>query len=259
MPRTRRTYKKRSTRRRVHLNPVKRYISTKRNVKWGRIANDVRMLKGLINTEIKYVDTYMQSNDNYWVITASPTVGVPAAETGPPTSGYLWSFINYPNQGDDFNEREGRSIKMKSMQLKGRIALSDASSTSSGYCRVMILLDKQCQIGEITDPVPILYQTDVNGDYSLDSRVNRQQNKRYVVMSQRRYLIAAGNRPIIQVNQYIRLNDKIKFNGVASSNFMDKMFHIVVLTQAKFPQVGSNDINPILTAQLNTRITYIDN
>ena len=261
----RRTRIRRRIRRRprVHVNPVKRYVSTRRTMKWGRIANDVRYLKGLINTEIKYLDHNYQSADEYYDIVASNTAAVPAIETVPPTPGYLHLVIPYMGIGDDFNERTGRSVRLKSLQLKGRVALNMPTGTNNllsvGQFRIMVIVDHQAQMGEVTDPTNILYSLDVNGDFSLESRVNRQRNKRYTILMQRKYKMTQQYNPVVDINMFKRINDKIKFEGVNAADFMDKCFHVIGFVSGGYPIAGTLDTFTRLNGQFNTRVTYIDN
>lgn len=258
-------YNKRYTRkyrktRKPSANPIKRYVGKRRNIKYGNMYRDVQMLKGLINTEIKYLDQSRNNGvDGYWDIVPSATQGLPDVEAGPPTPGYVSFMVDYPNQGDDFNQREGRSIKLKSIQLKGQIRVPNGTSSNQrGQCRIMIIVDHQCQTNEDTDPVPILYSLDNNNQYSMMSRINRQQNKRYSILATRK-LSFSQSYFSHSINIYKRLDDKVKFNGVNNQNFMDKAFHIVVLADGEFPNVGSNDIQSNYVAQFETRITYVDN
>lgn len=249
--------------RRVNYNPVKRYISTKRTVKWGRIANDVRYLKGLINTEIKYLDNTYQSTDEYYDIIAASSVAVPAIETVPPTPGYLHLVVPYMDTGDDFNERTGRSIRLKSIQFKGRVALNLPTGSNNllsvGNLRIMIVVDHQAQMGETTNPTNILYSVDSQGVFSLESRVNRQRNKRYTILMQKKYKITQQYNPVVDINMYKRLDDKIKFDGIGKADFMDKCFHIIGFVSGAYPIAGTLDTVTRLNGQFNSRLTYVDN
>lgn len=241
-------------------NPIKRYVGKRRNIKYGNMWRDVQMLKGLVNTEIKYRDENFPSvPDGYWNVTAKATVGTPGTS---PVDGYVHFVVGYPQIGDDFNQREGRSIKLKSIQIKGRLSLftsSEDTEQRSGYARVYIIVDHQAQEGEAPDPVPILFQTDVNGDYSTESRVNRQRNKRWSILAVNKVYLSSGSYPVKDINIYKKLNDKIKFDGSTSADFMDKAFHVVVLTPSVFPTSGATSYSPRFNAQFNSRITYIDN
>lgn len=258
-PRYRRRYAPRKRRgRNPSANLIKRYIGKRRNFKYGNLYRDVMMLKGLINTEIKYLDQSRNGGtDGYWDIRASPTIGIPNTSAGPPTPGYVSFMVDYPALGNEFNQRNGRSIKLKSLQVKGTIRRGDQTS-DFGQCRVMIIVDHQAQTGEDTDPVPILFLPDNNGDYSMSSRVNRQLNKRYSVLDVKKVNIS-NNRYSYSLNMYKRLNDKIKFNGPNVQDFVDKTFHVVVLMDSEFPQTGTAPINPQFYAQFETRLTYVDN
>lgn len=247
-------------RNRPSYHPVKRYVKKDRsNLKWGRMVKDVAMLKGLINTEVKYLDQSRNGGvDGYWDIIASSTPAVPGPESAPPTPGYVRFMVDYPPLGDDFNQRNGRSIKLKSIQLKGTIRVPATGSERRGQARVMIIVDHQAQSGEDTDPVPILFELDNNGHYSMGSRINRQQNKRYSVLAVKK-LNFSQNYFTHSLNIYKRLNDKVKFNGPNVQDFVDKAFHVVVFTDMLFPNVGAGDIIPNFLGQFETRICYIDN
>lgn len=268
------TYRRRvyRGRRRVNrgpkLHPLKRYVKKDRsNLKWGRIVKDVAMLKGLINTEVKYIDRFGQNTatDNFYIVGPSNIKAQEGNTTVAPIIGYLSNNMPYMDQGDDFNQRNGRSVKLKSLQVKGTLAMQlDASPTDSEYplwsgqYRVMIIVDHQAQQGEMTDLVPILFQQDQNGEYSMNSRVNRQQNKRYSVIASRKIQLGE-NYPKKDFNIYVRLNDKIKFNGTLASNFMDKAFHIVVFGGASWVVAGTQSIQNFAALQYETRYTYVDN
>lgn len=259
-PRYRRRYGPRKRRgRNPSANLIKRYVNKRRGIKYGNIWRDVKMLKGLINTEVKYYDIdYNGGLGGYWDIIASNTVGVPAPESTPPTKGYVHFRVGYPDQGDDFNNRNGRSLKLKSIQLKGTIRVPATDSSNRGQVRVMIIVDHQAQLGEATNPVPILYQTDQNNHYSMSSRINRQQNKRYSILAVKK-LSFSQNYFTHSLNIFKRLNDKVKFNGVLGDDFVDKAFHVVVFADALFPNVGNGDIVPNFLGQFETRLTYVDN
>ena len=270
MPYTRRkSYVRRRTvrkGRRPSLHPVKRYIGKRRNIKFGNLWRDVKMLKGLINTEIKYVDRYGQNNatENYYQIVAAAVKSTEGNATVAGTPGYISQNIPYVDQGDDFDQRNGRSIKLKSLQVKGTLCLDVDAATSSatftqkmGEYRLMVIVDHQSQEGEITDLVPILYEVDQNGEYSMNSRVNRQQNKRYSVLMSRKIALTE-NRPKRDFNLYVRLSDKIKFNGVLASDFMDKSFHFVILPAASW-LTSEQQFTTQALMQYETRFTYVDN
>lgn len=229
-------------------------------MKWGRMAKDINYLKGLVNTEIKYIDENHNSAAlGYWDVRASATVGIPDIEANTPTPGYVSKFISYPAQGDDYNQREGRSFKLKSLQLKFTAWLALASQTNAGTARVMVIVDHQAQSGEVTDPVPILFQTDSNGQYSTLSRIDRQQNKRYSVLGSKKFVISNGTVPMKNLSIYKKLSDKIKFNGTLATNFMDKAFYFIVLIDPRVPTIGTNDVLPNFNMQFETRFTYVDN
>lgn len=258
-PRAKRVnYKKR-----INYNPVKRYVTTKRTFKWGRLANDVRYLKSLINTEIKYSDHFYQTNDQYYDIIAANIPAIAAVEATPPTPGYLHLVVPYVGIGEDYNERTGRSIKLKSIQFKGRVALHLPTGTNNllsvGSIRIMIIVDHQAQMGEVTNPANIVYQTDTEGNFSLESRVNRQRNKRYSILMQKKFNMTQQRNPIVDINMYKKLDDKIKFDGINADDFMDKCFHVLAFVSGNNPVAGTIDFLTRFSGQFNSRICYVDN
>lgn len=226
------------------------------------------MLKGLVNTEVKYIDRFGQNTatENFYIIGPTGSKATEGNVTVPGTIGYLSNNMPYMDQGDDFNQRNGRSVKLKSLQVKGTLCMQvDATPAIQefpmwvGQYRVMIIVDHQSQSGEMTDLVPILFEKDQNNEYSLNSRINRQQNKRYSVLTSKKITLTA-TMPKKDFNLYVRLNDKIKFNGTLASNFMDKSFHVVILAGANWAvATGGINFQNLASCQYETRYTYIDN
>jgi len=69
-------------------------------------------------------------------------IGTNVQHTGLVNTGVI-TLINGVAQGDDFNQREGRQITVKSVQVRGffdRIALTDQQAA---HCRLLVLMDQQ--------------------------------------------------------------------------------------------------------------------
>lgn len=78
--------------------------------KIGVIARDVARLKGMLNTEKKYV-TFERNSINFGV----------ADSTTAPDRGDKMQLLLAPTRGDAFNERTGQKIKITSMEFQVKI------------------------------------------------------------------------------------------------------------------------------------------
>lgn len=117
--------------RRRNTNYQKKYFKRKYNrpaTRWenygaglGQLTKDVVKLKGLINTEFKTKDVTATS-------TAVPNAGVRI-------------LLNGLTKGDGYNNRDGRQVRFKSLQMKYSVEHSGAGAQNR--VRVMVVVDKQ--------------------------------------------------------------------------------------------------------------------
>jgi hypothetical protein len=83
---------------------------------YARMLKDIAYLKSVVNVEYKSLDTSLVKN--------------PDNVTGTVDNLCLIA------QGDDYNNRNGRSIRLKSLQIKGTI---ESGTTSANVVRVLIV------------------------------------------------------------------------------------------------------------------------
>ncbi len=149
-------------------------------------------------------------------------------------------------QGDDYNNRQGRSVRAVSLEWQGNIS-QHASATSSQY-RIVVFIDKNNQgvIPSATD----LMTTDVFSSL----RDGRPDNlSRYRILSDEMYVLdhdAMGT--TLQVNGFRRLNHHVKFSGTDAADASAGQGSVWVYTV-------SNEATNVISHLLNFRFRYIDN
>ena len=133
---------------------VNRY--TNKNFSYGqvldKVTRDVTRLMGVVNTEFKKVDTQSEI-----AITDAPQI----------------RLINALQKGDNFNNRDGRSVRFKSIQLKWTVFMNPLNVRTAVRC--MIVQDKQPNgtlmlIGDLLD------ETHTNSFKNLSNR------KRFIIL-----------------------------------------------------------------------------
>lgn len=262
MPYARRSYSTRSSRYRRYRRPtrkparaglVRRYFKKNYAVKYGRLMKDVMHLKRVINTEYKFIDQANQTGANYWNLIPGGTMS--AGPGNPPaTPGYVSQVINYPAVGDDQSDRDGRVIKLMSVQCKGVAACSGTSSTS-GDMVIYIVMDKQAQAGETVDPVPWLFLQDSDGGYSIQSERNKDMLGRFAIVARKNVRLSGGSiGGVRKFNVYKKLSDHVRFDGTLAGDYIGKCLYVIMLTDK-----AVSTFSPNISLEFNTRLTWVDN
>lgn len=191
----------------------------------GRVAKTVSMLSGLINSEVKYLDTAM-----FITITN--------------TGSAYYSFTDVA-EGDDTNQRNGRWILAKSLQTRWTISVPPAQTqpVQIGWALVM---DKKASIGLSATP-----WTDVFTFADPHSPINRADSDRFVIL--RRGVFDSNPAGAISqpVKVYFPLKGiHVKFNGTLGTNHDQNRLILVTTCNAALNQ-------PVLTGY--ARFDYYDN
>ncbi len=189
-----------------------------------KVVKDVIRLKGLINTEFK-------TND------VSSTVAVP--ETG------LVLLLNATIAGDDFDNRDGRQVRWKSIQYAINI-LQHATATQT-ITRVMIVIDKQpnatlMTIGELL----------TSGANNLDFR-NLDNRKRFVILSDRVVTQSDTNNLVNRLDFYQKMDMITIYDDSNAGTIAD------IESNALFLVAVSSEATNSPTLQIETRMRFIDN
>ncbi len=194
-------------------------------------ASEVKKLKGMLNTELKYLD-------NADVATFGNTA-VHVADSDPQYS------LSQCAQGLDNNDRVGRQIKAKSAQI--RIAIRhNAAGNISQTVRVLLIRAKVCDgdhptLGDILQDV---------GNPRSFRKVSETMDA--TVLADRSVQLSAQD-PIRTINIYKKMNSLVKYLGASASEANDG--HGTILLYLFSDQLTDN----FPTYSIQSRFRFIDN
>lgn len=163
-----------------------------------QLVKDVMLLKSVINTEYKRVDTTYNA-----VASATPVI----------------TLLNGSIQGTDFDERVGRTIRFKSFDIKGFLT----PGSTSGNFRAWLVIDNT---PNSTLPVigDIIEQTAGPGDYSIGHR-NLNNRKRFGILKEWCIPFGGGNAYAGMTNYcldyYMKLDFKTEYDASNAGDISD--------------------------------------
>lgn len=190
-----------------------------------KVARQVSMLSGLINSEVKYLDTAVNG-----AIAATGATGI--------------STITQIAEGDDVSQRNGRWVLAKSLQARLSFNVNTAAtgSTVVGYAFVM---DKKASIGLSGTP-----WTDVFSTADADALINRGDSERFVILK-RGVLDLSLQNASKHTKLYFPLKGiHLKYNGTLGTNVDQNMIYLLLITNQ-----GTNQP----TCVGNIRFDFYDN
>lgn len=189
-----------------------------------QLWKDVNMLKGLVNTEFKTLDT-----------TQSPTT---LFTTG---SLFLHSALT---KGDNINERSGRMVRWKSIQLAGSVT-RNSLSTIQNRVHLALVIDTQ------PNGSPPTY-TEIYSTSTPDSFRNLDGRKRFVILKTWDMVLDA-DRPERFFKCYKKLDMKTVYNSGDSGTISD------IESNALFFVALSDTAVSAPSLVYNARARFIDN
>ena len=161
----------------------------KRNKGYGGVAYDALKIAtyaaSQLNVEKKHTDS--------------------AASITPNDIGLTFYLMNGIALGDGNENRDGSSLRMQSLHVKGHIKLS--GSASSTILRVLVILDKAPD-GAPPSSSEILDDQDVNGMYNTE-----QMGNKYVILKDMLYTVSDGgnNNEVFKI--YLKRTNKVRYDG----------------------------------------------
>lgn len=190
------------------------------------------MVKSLINVEYKCLDNY---NPTTVLPTGAGSVGNIILQTGIP-------------QGDSYDERNGNSVKLKSLYTRGLFSL-DVSIIPHCDIRLMMFRDNEgvYSTGTAIAPHDLLQ----NSTYFL-SPINLNNGKRFKVLYDRTLSLDASN-PTRMFKLFRKFGQHLRFTGPASIDTDEGHIYIAAFVDSATAMTNA------LTWNYNTRIRYIDN
>jgi len=193
-----------------------------------KVKGDVAKLKGLINTEFKKKDTFSTLDiDN-----VTPRIRV----------------INALAVGDDFDEREGREVRIKSIQVTLTLFLNPLSTQT--FVRCIVVLDLQPNgiglvIGDLlSDTATELGSTNFR---NLDFR------KRFVILKDEVVMLQASGQRTAHIEWYKQMNMHTTYNSLTTGGISD------ITTNALYIILYSGEATDGVVNTCRTRVRFIDN
>lgn len=194
------------------------------------LAKTVGGLVTMLNTERKFFD---YSNLNQ------------------PLSG-LTPFINNliaTNQGTDYTERIGRSIRMLDITIRWNYVIDPQVPTER--VRLTLVCDKFIDAAEAESANQIvakLYQDSTNPTYSP---INRDYSDRFVIMKDWLFAGSVAARPNIAKKYFQKLGFHQKYTGTLDTNYAEGTIYIVCTSD----NLSSTDFSSF---SLESRVNFTD-
>ena len=179
----------------------------------------MKYLKSVVNVEKKIQDT--------------------SISTSPTSSGYVTPLTQIL-QGDGINNRDGNSVKVTYLGLRGNFTANDAHTLT----RMIVFRDNQ-QIGDTTPSV-----SDVLQSADPNSFLNQNTLGRFKVLLDRRYQNTdAGNNKGIAFKHDLSLQHHVRYNGAAATDVQKGGLYILLVSD---DAVGPN-------IAIECRVRFVDN
>ncbi len=186
-----------------------------------------RGVKRLINVEFKFFDATLTSVE----VLSTPQ---------------LLQLTNIL-QGDGGSSRDGNQVKIVGNLLKYTCTMDSAATTSQ--LRVLLVLDKQTNgviaaAGDVLEDVTVF--DGIISPYNLDNKY------RFRILYDKVHLFQASGNRTIQGGKYIKMNERIRYDGVAGTiaDITSSSLFLMILSST-----GAN--GPDIT--FINRVRYVDN
>lgn len=220
--RTKRYFRKQAKR---AYNAAKKRYATPGGI--GRLAKDVSMLKGLVNTEFKALEN---------TATYSPILGTPTIID-----------VSSVAAGTGVGQRTGNSIRVKSHQANFRLERNPGAPTNAmSTIRISMVLDTEPQVGTPveTDIWKSTEPTALRNFESLHSR-------RFKVLMTRQLVLDGVQERCKLMRIYKRLNFIARFSGNTAATYSNNRLFMIIQTD--------NPTAVDLSVVMDWRTRFIDN
>lgn len=214
-----------------------RYAPTGR-VDIGKVVSDLSYVKSVLNVERKYKDTI------------STGFNTPAA------GGWTVVRLNNLTQGSGISDRDGAQIRMKSLQMAGRIKRSDTalSTVKQERVRMMVFMDKEPLTSGAGNTPAIL---DILNAGTVDSLKNWSciQERRIKVLLDRTYKVDQDDgEKLIKVYKKLGARTTWLPNSALANDINNNALYVAFWTDS--PSAVATE-RPLVSHQF--RLTYVDN
>lgn len=191
--------------------------------KAGQIASQVAVMAGLINSEVKFIDQSLSGTiDN--------------------TGTYLGTPLNGVAEGDDYTQRNGRSVLSKNLQIKASVIIPSSGAPST--CGWALIMDKKP-----TGVAPTW--SSVFQILDQDSPINKVNSERFIIL--KRGTMTFNTTMLVKTIQiYVNLKGiHIKYDGTGATAIDQNSIYLIAYSPKG---IGSQ---PIVTGY--SRFNFYDN
>lgn len=188
--------------------------------------NQLKYIRSLVNVEYKKFDGAVAS-----------TVG---------TTPFLALAPCSVSQGDTDQQRNGNSIRLKSLLIKGQFLLNP-SATTTQMCRMIVVMDNQ-QIGDTTPAFSDIIDSGFGNN--IYAPLNNETVGRFTVLLDRVYSLQPNGDTLKSLYHYLKMDKHVRFNGPANTDIQKNGIYVYCV---------SNDNTNLPSLQLVSRTTFIDN
>lgn len=206
------------------LNQVKRAVP--------RLENHVRLLKEVVNTEFKYLDTDQTATFN---ITPSAI-----------SSKFL---LNGLQHGDIAVTRNGESIRIKSIEINYSLLFNATANYS--HVRVLVVVDKQANAA-----APALSDVLAQGgtlSTNIYSPRNLYNKKRFFSLHDQTYVLNQDAQPMVHNRYYRKMDMHTVYNGGDAGTIAD------ITSNSIYVFIFSDESTNYPAGNLYGRIRFVDN
>lgn len=226
----RKRYRKFNRKKRSTLSRVGKYMSTgaKGLVLASTALKVAKQVKSMINVEFKNYEQQFNASV---------------------TNAGLIQCLNDPSQGDQEGNRDGDSIRCKSVSITGYLR-ANAAGTTTQRIRVIIFIDKENNSPGTTDPTvgTTAYRVLNDADYTEFKYI--ENSNRYKILKDKTYMLNKDTKEEIPFKYYKKLSLKTYY--IDQNNDTPKKNGIWFILIS-----GSTSEHP--GYYFNTRLRYVDN
>lgn len=149
-------------------------------------------------------------------------------------------------QGIGPDQRQGNSILLKSIYLRGQIEINSSVTSNTRYT-LLLVRDNQ-QVSDTNPTVGQIFEDATDAE----SMLSRASAGRFSVIWRTTSFLTpvAGGRPVALISKYIKLNKHVRWNGPNDTDLQKGGYYLCLLS--------SESVN-FTTLNFNSRIAYYDN
>ncbi len=204
-----------------------------------RLIRDVKMIKSRLNTELHaYTRTYTQT----------------------PTVSGQWSIavLNQMAKGNDFNDRTGDSVRLKSVHINGKVTVPELYFGLNNFAgiqaRLIIFVEKDvCNYSTTPDFSDLYYNESAANIRSTLRNWKTLLERKYTVLLDKHVTLDNDN-PTYDFRYYKKLSMITKWDPYADANTGGE-----IIRNRLFCAVITDTPTAATSFNMDTRVTYVDN